>query len=93
MEDHKKPGDDWIVEDLAHHYQQRLDLLNEDPSEAQSAIRSDYREYRTISRYLRSVERAALIELWTQNKINDEVLRELERELDLEDARAVSLGH
>ncbi len=93
MRDHKKPGDDWIVEDLAHHYQQRLDLLNVDRSKAQVAIRGDYREYRTISRYLRSVERAALIELWTQNAINDEVLRELERELDLEDARAISIGH
>ena len=62
-------------------------------SEAQSALRADYRQYRTISRYLRSVERAALIELWTQNEINDEVLRELERELDLEDARFASLGH
>jgi monovalent cation/hydrogen antiporter len=93
MRDHKKPGDDWIVEDLAHHYQQRLDLLNLDRSKAQIAIRGDYREYRTVSRYLRSVERAALIELFTQNQINDEVLRELERELDLEDARAVSVGH
>ncbi len=93
MEDHKKPGDDWIVEDLAHHYQQRLNLVSEDASEAQNARRSDYRQYRTISRYLRSVERAALIELWTQNEINDEVLRELERELDLEDARFASLGH
>jgi Na+/H+ antiporter len=93
MRDHKKPGDDWIVEDLAHHYQQRLDLLSVDRSKAQVAIRGDYREYRTISRYLRAVERAALIELWTQNAINDEVLRELERELDLEDARAISIGH
>ena len=93
MQDHKKPGGDWIVEDLAHHYQQRLELLNDLPSERKSAIRGDYREYRTVSRYLRSVERAALIELFTQNQINDEVLRELERELDLEDARAVSLGH
>jgi monovalent cation/hydrogen antiporter len=92
MEDHKKPGGDWIVEDLAHHYRQRLNLVNEDSSEAQSALRADYRQYRTISRYLRSVERAALIELWTQNEINDEVLRELERELDLEDARFASLG-
>ena len=93
MRDHKKPGDDWIVEDLAHHYQQRLDLLKQPAADAKSIIRGDYREYRTVSRYLRSVERAALIELWTQNEINDEVLRELERELDLEDARAVSLGH
>jgi monovalent cation/hydrogen antiporter len=93
MQDHKNPGDDWIVEDLAHHYRQRLNLVNEDASEAQSALRIDYRQYRTIARYLRSVERAALIELWTENKINDEVLRELERELDLEDARFVSLGH
>jgi CPA1 family monovalent cation:H+ antiporter len=93
MEAGQKPGDDWIVEDLAHHYRHRLDALNEDARHADSAIRGDYREYRTIARYLRSVERAALIELWTKNEINDEVLRELERELDLEDARAVSIGH
>jgi hypothetical protein len=42
---------------------------------------------------LRAVERAALLELWNQNKINDEVLRELERELDLDDARSTSLSH
>ena len=93
MEDREKPGDDWIMEDLAHHYRQRLNLLNENSSETESSLRSEYREYRTIAMHLRAVERAALIQIWTENKINDDVLRELERELDLEDARFASLAH
>jgi monovalent cation/hydrogen antiporter len=94
MDGHPKSGDDWIVEDLAHHYRQRLSLVDDDePGDAKDAWRIDYRRYRTVARYLRSVERAALIELWTKNEINDEVLRDLERELDLEDVRSISLGH
>ncbi len=93
MEDMEKPEDAWIVDDLTHHYQKRLNLVlnatnggGSDPT-----LQSDYHEYRALSRQLRAVERAALIQLWTENQINDEVLRELERELDLEDARFVSI--
>ncbi len=93
IEEGQKPEDDWIIDDLIHHYRQRLNLLSEDTSEQESLSRSDYWEYRNLSMRLRGVERAALLELWNQNKINDEVLRELERELDLEDARAVTLAH
>jgi len=93
MEDREKPGDDWIMEDLAHHYRQRLNLLDESASGVESSLRGEYREYRTIAMHLRAVERAALIQLWTENQINDDVLRELERELDLEDARFASLTH
>jgi len=78
---------------LAHHYRQRLNLLNENKSGAESSLQSEYREYRTIAMHLRAVERAALIQLWTENQINDDVMRELERELDLEDARFASLAH
>lgn len=90
--DDDKPDDDWIVEDLEHHYRQRLNLVNGGTSDAVGRAQ-DYREYRELARTLRSVERAALLSLWNDHQINDEVLRELERELDLEDARFASLAH
>jgi Na+/H+ antiporter len=92
MEDKEKPDDEWIVEDLTHHYRQRLNLVDESGIDDQER-RQDYRAYRSLARTLRSVERAALLSLWNENKINDEVLRELERELDLEDARFILAGH
>ncbi|AXC13737.1 Na+/H+ antiporter [Acidisarcina polymorpha] len=91
IEDDQKPQDDWILEDLIHHYRQRLNLVKDDVADLPN--QGDYLEYRSLARQLRSIERVALTELWAQNKINDEVLRELERELDLEDARFSSLPH
>ncbi len=93
MEVGGKPDDHWVVEDLAHHYRQRLNLIKEDANEADRSSQNDYHDYRQVAMMLRAVERAALLELWNRNDINDEVLRELERELDLEDARATSLAH
>lgn len=92
MEVGGKPDDHWVVEDLAHHYRQRLNLIKEDATEADRSLQNDYHDYRQVAMMLRAVERAALLELWTENKINDEVLRELERELDLEDMRSTSLA-
>ncbi len=93
MEQSQRPDDDWIVEDLIRHYRQRLDLVKQTGSHSETSETSDYRQYRTLARELRALERATLIHMWNQNKINDETLRELERELDLEDARAASLAH
>jgi CPA1 family monovalent cation:H+ antiporter len=92
LEDDEKPEDDWIVEDLIHHYKQRLNLVTGGGNEALQS-QQDYRAYRELAMTLRSVERAALLTQWSENQISDEVLRELERELDLEDARFASAGH
>jgi CPA1 family monovalent cation:H+ antiporter len=45
---------------------------------------------RQLTQELRRVERNALQQLYTEDKISDPVLRRLERELDLLDARFVS---
>lgn len=92
LEEDEKPEDDWIVEDLIHHYKQRLNLVAGGETEALPRQR-DYLAYRELTRTLRSVERAALLAQWSENRISDEVLRELERELDLEEARLASAGH
>jgi CPA1 family monovalent cation:H+ antiporter len=78
-------GEEEILADLLHHYQQRLEAANE-------AIKPDvpsaanYDRYRELSSQLRVIERSTILHLRDQNKINDEVLRILERELDLLDA-------
>jgi CPA1 family monovalent cation:H+ antiporter len=92
LEEEEKPDDAWIVEDLTRHYRQRLNLVNGGGSN-ELARQQDYREYRKLARTLRGVERAALLMQYGENKIGDEVLRELERELDLEDSRFASAGH
>ena len=47
----------------------------------------DYALYGELSRNIRSLQRAALLNLRNQNKINDQVLRRLEQELDLFELR------
>ncbi|HEY0701570.1 MAG TPA: Na+/H+ antiporter [Candidatus Acidoferrales bacterium] len=47
----------------------------------------EYELYRDLTRSIRALQRAALLNLRNQNKINDEVLRRLEQELDLFEIR------
>jgi CPA1 family monovalent cation:H+ antiporter len=47
----------------------------------------DYTLYKELSQNIRALQRAALLNLRNQNKINDEVLRRLEQELDLFELR------
>lgn len=89
VEEAKRPAD---FDDLVHHYRQRLNLLIETATGGEATAQTDYREYRALTRQLRAIERAALISLWSENQINDDVLRELERELDLEEARFASVA-
>jgi monovalent cation/hydrogen antiporter len=81
--------DEEALADLLHHYQQRLD----DTAFASTAGTSDaanYERYRLLGSQLRAVERTAILRLRDQNAINDDVLRTLERELDLMDSRFLS---
>ena len=46
----------------------------------------DYQRFRELSAQVRALQRAALLNLRNHNKINDQVLRRLEQELDLFDS-------
>ncbi len=77
-----------IYEDLLRHYRGRLALLEEGDEQLQSDTGlAPARYYRNLSQELRSLERSTAIALRNENKINDELLRKLERELDLSEAR------
>ena len=83
--------EDGILDQLQLHYQRRLALLEEE-----SGLSSDspngtitgeqVRQYDAVARQLREVERSVALRLRQENKVHDEVLRDLERELDLLDA-------
>jgi len=74
---------DAIYEDLTGHYRQRLAFLNrkEDGEGAAPLVR--HQGLSRISRELVRVERCTAVELRNQGVIDDETLRQLERELDL----------
>jgi len=82
------PGLAEVFDDLTHHYQARLASLNEDDSSpADDLAPMFYRQYVEVSRKLLKVERQTAVQLRNQRRISDEVLRELERELDLSESK------
>ncbi|HEX3941126.1 MAG TPA: Na+/H+ antiporter [Acidobacteriaceae bacterium] len=88
LEDGAKDEHVRIYADFVRRYQDRLMLIDagdELALEQQDLAAARY--YRSLSRELRSVERKTAIELRNSNRINDELLRALERELDLVEAR------
>jgi CPA1 family monovalent cation:H+ antiporter len=77
---------------LEEYYRRRLQLLKLTmPGEAEPAAQQA-EQYRSIAQELRDVERSVAMALRDQNKIHDEVLRTLEHELDLVDARFAQPG-
>ncbi len=89
----QEPGDEWMLEDLEGHYLRRLEEAQSDASDHAHHPASKYERYRVLSNRLRAEERSAILRMRDEEKINDEVLRTLERELDLMDARYLSAGH
>src|SRR5262249_38781905 len=81
-----RPEFQGIYDDLVRHYRDRLDTLAQDQEMAGSGHEQLVR-YREVSRELLQAEREAAIRLRDQRRINDEVLRQLEYELDLTEAR------
>jgi hypothetical protein len=59
-------------------------------SESTELTTLEYRQYRRLEGQVRAAERSALMRLREQNQVNDEVLRKMERELDLVDIRHLS---
>jgi monovalent cation/hydrogen antiporter len=84
------PEDEESLADLLHHYQQRLAEAEQGP-ETEGVNMASYEQYRALAARLRAVERSTILGLRDKNEINDESLRKLERELDLQDARYLSM--
>jgi|SRR6185312_5482166 len=73
-----------VYDDLAGHYQERLTALSE--IENRESAFKQHKHFAQLSHQLLRVERQTAVRLRNQGRINDEILRELERELDLREA-------
>jgi NhaP-type Na+/H+ or K+/H+ antiporter len=81
-----------IYEDLTRHYRHRLATLSEGGKGDDDVNPNFYNRFIDLSRVLLRVERQTAVELRNQRRINDELLREIEHEIDLGEARLLAKG-
>ena len=72
---------------LTRYYQRRLAAVDRRFSKDGQPSEEQLQRQDSLAQQLRTVERSVVLNLRDENKIHDEVLRTLERELDLLDAR------
>ncbi len=75
-----------IFDDLEQHYRHRLAVLD-DSASGDGFSQQHYGRHIDVSCDLIQVERNTAVNLRNEGRINDELLRKLERELDLEEER------
>lgn len=87
-------GEDWVPDDTAdrlrgaYDYRRRRFSARIDDGDGKSAMYEERSEsYQRLTRELLDAQRSVLIDMRDDGAINDDVLRTLERELDLEDTR------
>jgi NhaP-type Na+/H+ or K+/H+ antiporter len=77
-----------IYEDMMRHYQARATLIEGGGEQMKPEREIALARYeRNLTQELRALERSTAVLLRNENKINDELLRALEREIDLVEAR------
>jgi monovalent cation/hydrogen antiporter len=82
-----------LYDELIRTHRRRLSVLGSDGEAADGSSPDDYRQWRELSRQVGAIQRATVLLMRNQNKINDEVMRKLERELDLAEARFSGAEH
>src|SRR4029077_4510928 len=80
-----------VYDDLIRLQLGRLTLLQSDATEGRGYGVDNFQRYTEISRNVLALQRGVLLKLRNEEKINDQVLRRLETELDLIAARNASL--
>jgi monovalent cation/hydrogen antiporter len=81
------PGHRPLLDRLRETYEHRAEHVERQREDPASEEDRELIEHREIKRAVIDAEREALLRLRTEGKIDDEVLRNLERELDLEERR------
>jgi len=76
-----------VYQDLRHHYEHRLSVLNGQANAKSDQIAGLYGRSVDLTLELLRCEREAALVLRTEGRINDEVLRMLEHELDLRESQ------
>ncbi|HXE12929.1 MAG TPA: Na+/H+ antiporter [Bryobacteraceae bacterium] len=82
----RDPDFENVYEHVDRHYQDRLLAITHEEDVGKTM--QEMQRFRHVTREMRHVERETAINLRNQRRISDELLRKLERELDLLDSRA-----
>jgi Na+/H+ antiporter len=82
-----------VYDTLIRFQQHRLKMIVGKASEDAGQTRDNYERFRDVSGHVMALQRATILHLRNENQINDEVLRKLEYELDLTEARFSASGH
>ena len=76
-----------VYDDLARRYTRRLASLSHENSDDDTMSNQELARYRKILGELLRLERRTAVRLRNEGRINDEVLRKIEHELDLSETR------
>jgi CPA1 family monovalent cation:H+ antiporter len=91
LEEGRKSGGasvEHLYDDLVHRYRHKLALVGENVEESVGAVDSEgYSRFRSIAEETLAAERRTLIGLRDKGRISDDVLRTMERELDLAESQ------
>ena len=82
-----------VYDELIRVQRRRLSMLAPESHTDENSPLSDFDRFHSVAQEMRTVQRAALLRLHAENKVNDEVLRRLEHELDILEARFPASGH
>jgi len=75
-----------VYDDLLRFQRRRLNTIESNSSAEVGYRPQDYARWRELSKQIRALQRASLLNLRNHNEIGDEVMRKLEHEIDLMDA-------
>lgn len=78
---------DSVYDDIARRYARRLASLTKEGTEGDAMSNRELQRYRSILGELLPLERKTAVRLRNEGRINDEVLRKIEHELDLSESR------
>jgi CPA1 family monovalent cation:H+ antiporter len=76
-----------LYDEVVRLYRRRLNALDGNESAERGYRPEDYQRWNELLRHVAAIQHATVLHLRNQNKINDDVMRRLERELDLTEAR------
>jgi NhaP-type Na+/H+ and K+/H+ antiporter len=82
-----------MYEDLIRQQRRRLEMLDGSSSELAGSHPAYQERYRDVLRLTQGVQRATILHLFNHHEINEDVLRRLEYELDLTEARSIDAEH
>ena len=87
IESDKNRPDEAVWLDVMQHYKERYAMVDGRPKDVEDPTAGQWNQMYELNSRVRDAERATLVKMRYEDRVSDQVLRKLERELDLLDTR------